>query len=280
MMIKRLKNNWTVYSMEAICLGLFMISASFFATILEYPNSVLHRAISNDVIRLLIMAVAMGLTAVGINYSPMGKLSGAHMNPAVTLSFLGLKKIKPRDALFYLLFQVIGGVTAVSIMSVVIGSAFRDSHVNYVVTAPGKSGHIAAFVVEMMMSFGMMLMVLITSNHPKYSSYTGIIAGVFVTVFILLSVPISGFSINPARTIASAIPSGMYPSFWIYMTAPFFGMFAAAAMYKYLGAKTLCAKITHDEKYRCIFNCGYHSHEAQTKTWPSAIKTKKKSYGK
>jgi aquaporin Z len=259
-MVDALKNNWKVYGMEAACLGIFMTSASVVATILEYPGSVVHHAIPNDSIRLAIMAVAMGLTAIGINYSPMGKLSGAHMNPAVTLSFLGLKKIKLEDAVFYLLFQITGGVVAVSGIDLVIGSPFEDSHVNYVVTIPGKTGDIAAFVIETMMAFGMMLMVLCTSNHPSYSAYTGLIAGVFVTAFIILSASISGFSINPARTIASAVPSGVYTSIWIYMTAPFVGMFSAAAAYKFIGAKILCAKIHHDENYRCIFNCSYKEH--------------------
>jgi aquaporin Z len=256
-MIKILKLNWKVYLMEAVCLGLFMISASLFATILEYPESHLRRAIPNSFFRLCMMGLAMGLTAIGITYSPMGKLSGAHMNPAITLSFLGLGKIKPADAFFYLVFQLAGGLIAVWAMVFVLGDPFKDGHVNYVVTAPGKLGNLSAFIAEVMMSFGMMIIVLNTSNHSRLSSYTGVIAGILVMNYVIVSAPISGFSINPARTIASAIPSGMYNSFWIYMTAPFLGMFAAAAIYKAVGAKTYCAKINHVDQYLCIFNCCY-----------------------
>jgi aquaporin Z len=110
------------------------------------------------------------------------------------------------------------------------------------------------------MSFGMMIMVLFTSNHPKLARYTGLIAGVMVTCYLILSAPISGFSINPARTIASALPAMRFDAFWIYMTAPFIGMSTAAELYLLLGRKAMCAKFHHSELYTCIFNCGYCKH--------------------
>jgi aquaporin Z len=265
-MIQSLKQNWKIYSMEAVCLGLFMVSASFFATVLEYPNSVLHQALQNDFLRLVIMGAAMGITATAIIYSPMGKLSGAQMNPAVTFTFYGLKKMKINDAIFYALFQCVGGTLAVLLMRVVLGDAFADAHVNYVVTAPGKYGPMAAFIVEIIIAFGMMMMILITSNNSMTAKYTGVVAGFFVMAYVILSGPISGFSINPARSIASAIPSGHFNSFWIYVTAPFIGMFSAAACYQYFKGVVHCAKMHHSKLYKCIFNCSYCDHEAQSES--------------
>lgn len=260
-MVESLKQNWRVYSMEAICLGIFMISASFFATILEYPASTVHQALPNSFLRLCLMGLAMGLTAVGINYSPMGRLSGAHMNPALTLTFFQLGKIKRNDAIYYSIFQCIGGVIAVAIMSLLIGKPFSDSQVNYVATVPGKFGATGAFVMEVVIAFCMMTMVLTTSNHPALGRYTGAIAGFFVMSFVILSGPISGFSMNPARTIASAIPSGTYSAFWIYMTAPFIGFGLASYIYTSLQGKVRCAKMHHSDHYLCIFNCGYCEHK-------------------
>lgn len=262
-MIQALKLNWKTYLMEAVCLGSFMISASAFATLLEYSESPIRVAIPNNFVRLCLMGLAMGGTAIGINYSPMGKLSGAHMNPAVTLSFVGLGKINFTDAIFYLVFQLVGGVAAVMLMSIIIGVPFHDEHVNYVVTIPGRSGVVAAFLLEFIMAFAMMFMVLVTSNNKKFAKYTGAIAGIFVMSYVILSGPISGFSINPARTIASAVPSGVYTSFWIYMTAPFLGMFSAAGFYKAIGGRANCAKINHNNNYACIFNCDYCRHQDQ-----------------
>jgi aquaporin Z len=261
-MINALKQNWKVYAMEAVCLGLFMLSASFFAIILEFPGSIVHKAIPDDFTRLCIMGVAMGTTATLLIYSPMGRLSGAHMNPAVSFVFFRLGKMKGTDALYYCVFQTVGGIFAVSMIASVFSDMFADDHVNYVVTSPGKYGVLLAFIFEVLMSFAMMTMVLTTSNHPRVSPYTGIIAGIFVACFVILSAPVSGFSINPARTIASAIPAMQFRSFWIYMTAPLIGMFSAAELYKAFDGKTVCAKIDHKDSYLCIFNCGYCRHNS------------------
>ncbi|MFZ6013010.1 MAG: MIP/aquaporin family protein [Bacteroidota bacterium] len=255
------KQHWKVYTMEGLCLGLFMVSASLFSMVLELPNSPVHEAIPNGFVRLIFMGVAMGLTAILIIYSPMGKLSGAHMNPAISLVFLRLGKVKRTDAIFYILAQIIGGTVAVVITSVIFGAAFQDPPINFVITAPGRPGPLVAFAVETMMSFGMMTTVLTMSNHPTLAKYTGVIAGLLVAMFVTLSAPISGFSINPARTLASAIPAMQYPSLWIYLTAPFLGMFAAAEVFTYFNGKAICAKMHHSDSYLCIFNCGYCKHE-------------------
>jgi aquaporin Z len=260
-MVASLKQNWKVYCVEALCLGLFMVSASFFGTVLEYPGWMVRPLLPNDFTRLVLMGLAMGLTAIGIIYSPMGKLSGAQMNPAVTFTFYGLKKMKINDAIFYSLFQCLGGTLAVLLMRLLLGSAFADAHVNYVVTTPGKHGPAVAFIVEIIISFGMMMMILLSSNNAKTAKYTGVIAGLFVMSYVIISGPISGFSINPARSLASAIPSGHYNSFWIYLTAPFIGMFSAAAIYQYFKGVVHCAKMHHSKFYDCIFNCGYCEHE-------------------
>lgn len=181
-MISSLKQNWKVYLMEAICLGIFMASASYFGTLLEAPNSFVHQQLPNGFLRLCLMGVAMGVTALLINYSPMGKLSGAHMNPAVSITFLRLGKMKMNDAINYAAFQIIGGVVSVWLMAQFLGNAFRMTPVSYVMTVPGSSGVWVAFFTEAIIAFLMMTMVLTTSNHPTLSKYTGAIAGFFCDV--------------------------------------------------------------------------------------------------
>lgn len=259
--MKSLKQNWKVYSMEAVCLGLFMISASLFGTALEYSGSSLHSAIPNSFVRLCLMGLAMGVTAILLIYSPMGKLSGAHMNPALTFSFVRLGKIKMIDAIYYCLFQCAGGILAVYLMSLLLGDSFTSAEVNYVVTVPGRLGVLIAFIAELVIAYGMMTMVLTTSNHPRLSKYTGVVAGFFVMTYVILTGPISGFSMNPARTIASAVPAMKYDSLWIYMTAPFIGMLSAAEVFRLFKGKAICAKLHHTNSYLCIFNCGYCEHK-------------------
>ena len=116
----------------------------------------------------------MGITAIAIIYSPWGERSGAHINPAVTLTFFRLGKIHYRDPIGYILAQFIGGLLGVLLVAFLLGNAFTDSPVNYVVTVPGKWGAITALIAEFILALGLMLMVLFTSNNNRLSFYTGI----------------------------------------------------------------------------------------------------------
>jgi len=106
--------------MEAAELGIFMLSACVFVVLLEHPASPAPAALPVPFVRRALVGIAMGLTAIGIVYSPLGKRSGAHFNPSVTLTFLRLGKIAPWDALFYVAAQFAGGVAGVALAAVVL----------------------------------------------------------------------------------------------------------------------------------------------------------------
>jgi aquaporin Z len=273
-MRRALREHWPEYLMEAACLGAFMISAGLFTALLEYPNSPVRRAVPNDFVRLALNGLAMGLTAIAIIYSPWGARSGAHMNPAVTWTFFRLGKVKSWDALFYPIFQTLGGLAGVLLVKFALDRVFTDAPVSYVITVPGKAGVAAAFVAEMAMACGMMLMVLFMTNTPKLARFTGLFGGTLVFLFITFEAPFSGMSINPARTVASAVPSGVWTAAWIYFVAPIGGMLLAVELYHALaapkrrdgglrrGARVACAKWNHDMRHRCIF-CGHPGVQRQ-----------------
>jgi aquaporin Z len=102
--------NWPEYAMEAAGLALFMMSAGLFGTLLEDPGSAAHQALASPLLRRSLMGLAMGLTAVALIYSPWGKRSGAHLNPATTLTFFRLGKVAPRDACGYVVAHFLGGL--------------------------------------------------------------------------------------------------------------------------------------------------------------------------
>jgi len=235
-----------------------MISAGVFTALLEYPYSPVHKSIPNDFVRLALNGLAMGLTAIGLIYSPWGQQSGAHMNPAVTWTFFRLGKVKPWDAVFYPVFQTLGGITGVLLVKLALGHIFTEAPVAYVVTLPGKAGIATAFVAETLISCGLMLMILFVTNTPKLARCTGVFAGTLVALYITFEAPYSGMSINPARTVASALPSGVWTAGWIYFVAPVGGMLLAVEVYRALrkGAQVVCAKLNHDLRHRCIF-CGH-----------------------
>ncbi len=244
--------------MESAGLGIFMISAGLFTTLLEYPASPVHQSIHFQFVRRMLIGLAMGLTAVGLIYSPWGQQSGAHFNPAVTLSFLWLGKVNPWDALFYVISQTLGGLAGVVLVSFTLQDLFRRPPVSYVATAPGPTGPWPAFAAETGISFALMSTVLFITNRQRLARYTGLFAGALVFLFITFEAPISGMSMNPARSLASALPGGLWDGIWIYLSAPFLGMLVAVALWKLMspGRTTACAKINHQTQKRCIF-CGY-----------------------
>ena len=121
-MTEALKHHWPEYLIEAICLGLFMISAFSFATLLEHPSSPVHQAIANSTLRRFLMGLAMGGTAIAIIYSPWGQQSGAHINPSTTLTFFRLGKVARWDAVFYIAGQFLGGAVGAARRSKVASS--------------------------------------------------------------------------------------------------------------------------------------------------------------
>lgn len=253
------RDHWPEYLMEAAGLGLFMISAAAVTTLFEYPHSPVYAAVPDPVVRRICIGIAMGLTAIGIIYSPWGNRSGAHLNPAVTATFYRLGKLDPVDAVCYMAAQFVGGLVGLLLAAAVIGMAIEHPAVNYAVTVPGAGGTAIAFAAEVVISFGLMLVVLIVSNLTTLNAWTGVVAGCLVAVYISLEAPLSGMSMNPARTFASALPANLWTSFWVYLTAPLAGMLLAAETYLRLkGAQAvLCAKLHHRNSARCIFRCGF-----------------------
>ncbi|HVU94430.1 MAG TPA: aquaporin [Puia sp.] len=229
-----LQKNIRFYGMEALGLAIFMVSACFFAVLLESPASPVHAAIPNANTRLCLTGILMGLTALLIFYSPWTAPSGSHINPAVTLTFLRLGRIGPWDALFYILFQTLGGLVAVCLMALALGPGLTKSPVSYAVTVPGKGGVWMALLAELIIGFIMMTIVLHTSGNKRGGRYTRPIAACLVCANVIVAGPISGFGMNPARSLASALPAGIFTGWWIYLFAPVLSMLAAAEWYKHL----------------------------------------------
>jgi aquaporin Z len=227
-----LKKNWIHYFQEGLGLAIFMISACFFGAALEGEHGFLHHAIENRFIRMLIMGIMMGLTALFIFCSPLTAPSGSHINPAVTLVFLRLGKICRWDAFFYIIFQFIGGTAAVFLMSRMLGKPLTDKPVYYVTTIPGKYGMVWAAASEFITAFIMITMVLFTGENKILKKYTRIFAGFLVSLYVIFGGPVSGFGMNPARTFSSAFPAHIYTGFWIYMIVPVAGMLGAAEIFR------------------------------------------------
>jgi aquaporin Z len=240
-----------------------MLSACAVVTLLQHPASPLRAALPDPTLRRVLTGVAMGLTGIGIVYSPWGKQSGAHCNPSVTLTFLRLGKIAPGDAFFYVLAQFAGGVGGVLLAGAVLGGLLGHPDVNYAATLPGPRGPRVAFMAEAAISFVLVLVLLTVTNIRKLNRFAGLFGGAVVATYISVEAPLSGMSMNPARSLASALPPALWSSLWIYFTAPPLGMLAGAEAYLRLGGarRIRCAKLHHENDRRCIFRCSYGTRD-------------------
>jgi aquaporin Z len=254
-------SHWPEYLIEALGLGTFMVVAGVCTILINTPGT--EGAIPNPEIRRVGIGVAMGVTAIAIIYSPWGRRSGAHLNPAVTLSFLRLGKIAPIDAAFYVLAQFIGGAGGTLLLAALAGGRFTLPPISAIATLPGRPGVAAAFAAEVAIAFILMTMVLTANASDRLMRWTGVCAGALVALYIAVETPVSGMSLNPARSVASALPSGLWHSIWIYLSAPPLGMLFAAELHLRRGRRTPCAKLHHDAGYHCIFRCDFTAEQPQ-----------------
>lgn len=192
-------------------------------------GSIVVNESSSGAVGLVGIALAFGLIVATMIYV-FGNISGAHINPAVTISFAIDKGISKKDALFYIIFQVIGAVLA----SVILKILFPENQ-NLGLTAVSGT-IIQSFIMEVVSTFLLMLVILgITQQGEKESkALAGIIIGGIVLAMIFVAGPISGGSFNPARSIGPAIVSGNFQNLWLYIVAPTVGAVIAMFVWKFV----------------------------------------------
>jgi aquaporin Z len=255
------REHWPEYLIEAWALGMFMVSAGVVTVLVEHPDFGVPAVIESAAARRALIGLAMGATAVALIYSPWGRRSGAHMNPAVTLTFWRLGKVRRDDALWFIAAQFAGGSLGVLAVLALFGERFAAPPVAFVATQP-MSGSAVAFFLEFLISCGLMLTVLGLSSRARLAPYTGLAAGALVALYIAFEAPYSGMSMNPARSFASAVPAGLWSDLWIYFVAPPLGMWTAAAWHGLRRVPSACAKLVHAADARCI-HCGYQPTVAE-----------------
>ena len=161
----------------------------------------------------------------------IGKISGCHINPAITLGMLLFKKISGKDAGLYMVFQVIGAIIGSSILYILA----KDS--GSVTTFTGANGYtnvLPAFVAETVFTFIFLLVVLGSTSKGANTKFAGIAIGLALVLIHIVCIPITGTSVNPARSIGPALFQGgeALSQLWLFIIAPFLGAAIAAVVWK------------------------------------------------
>jgi aquaporin Z len=251
--------HWREYLMEATEIGVLMLSTCICGTLIYADESPIKSLGLAPALKSMLMGTAVAITTFLIIRSPFGRRSGAHFNPAVTLTFLWLKRVHRWDAACYIAVHFVGALAGVLVAKQILGAPLSGPSVRYMVTLPGNYGSPIAFIGEFLLSGLLMSTVLYASNHRMFSRFTPALVALLTIFYFVLSPSISGFSANPARTFASALFAGMWQGIWIYFAAPCLGMLTAAAIYVWqIGLNhVFCAKVFHDMRSTCPFPCHF-----------------------
>lgn len=197
-----------------------------FALVFCGTGAIIVNQQSNGSLGLVGISLAFGIIVSAIIYV-FGNISGAHINPSVTIALIIGKVISKKDASFYIIAQVLGAILA----SILLKFMFPE---NLTLGATIPSGSLLqSFIIEVVLTFFLMLTILGITSKEENSSVVGLMIGLVVTGIILFAGPISGGSFNPARSFAPALLSGNLTSLWIYIAAPTLGTILAVSIWKF-----------------------------------------------
>jgi aquaporin Z len=190
-------------------------------------------------IGLVGVSLAFGLTVLTIVYS-LGHISGAHLNPAVTIGLWAGGRVNGKDILPYVISQILGGIAAAAVLYVIAtgnGSGIGNFAANgYGEHSPGQYSLLAAIVSEFVMTFMFLIVILGATDQKAPKGFAGLAIGLALTLIHLISIPVTNTSVNPARSISQAVFVGDWAlsQLWLFILIPVLGAMAAGVVYKSL----------------------------------------------
>ncbi len=198
-----------------------------YALIFCGPGAVVINDLTNGSMGHVGIAITFGLIVMAMIFS-FGSLSGAHINPAVTIAFALTDRFKKSDLVPYIIAQLAGALLAAATLKFLF-----PSHPHLGSTLP-QGSEMQSFVLEIILTFFLMLVILFVSQNKETSQYTAIAVGGTVLLEAMFAGPICGASMNPARSIGPALVSGELTSLWLYIVAPIIGAVLATFTWKVL----------------------------------------------
>lgn len=207
-----------IYVAEFLATFILIFCAAASATVNE---------ISNGAVSLVGCAMVSGLVVMAMIYA-VGDISGAHLNPAVTIAFALNKNLSWKRVIPYMISQALGSIAA----GLLLRNLFPTS-VLMGATLPA-AGELQSFILEIMISFILMFVILsVATGSKEKGMFAGLAIGSVVITGILIAGPVSGGAMNPLRALGPAIATNHYQHLWIYFTAPVIGTTSAVGMYRF-----------------------------------------------
>ena len=199
-----------------------------FFLVLIGPGAAVVNAWSNGTVTHVGVALAFAFVICAMVYS-LGHLSGAHLNPAVTVAFWSVRRFPSSEVFPYIVAQCVGALTAAMVLRVSLGKSIQAG-----VTLPVISTG-SAFLVEVLLSFALMFVIMsVATDNRVPPGFAALAIGVTVGFCALMAGPLTGASMNPARSLGPAAAAGVWGAHWLYWVAPTVGTISAAQLYNFL----------------------------------------------
>ncbi len=198
-----------------------------FALVFCGTGAIVINDLTNGSVSHVGIAITFGLIVTVMIYA-FGSISGAHINPAVSIGFAITDRFQKKSLFPYIIAQLIGALLASGILKLLF-----QEHGNLGATAPMGSDQ-QSFILEVILTYFLMLVILFVSQNEEVNQFTGIAVGGTVLLEALFAGAISGASMNPARSIAPSLVSGNFSALWIYIFAPIIGALLASLTWKFL----------------------------------------------
>ena len=239
---------WGLFSSEAIGTAALVCGGLSVVVVMFGDGSPMGRIVPNELLRTAMAAFLFGCVGTAVTLSRVGRESGAHINPAVTMGFWMMRKLDGRAAAGYIAAQLLGASLG-ALPLLAWGSMGRS--VAFGATIPGAGYSTAAVVMgEAVTTFGLVAILCVFLGFRHLRPYTPFMMPILYGVMVPLEGHISGTSTNPARTFGPALISGRWDGWWIYWVGPMLGMLAATLVCSSLARRIEVAKLYHFESDR------------------------------
>ena len=247
--------HWPEYGAELLGTGL-LIFVGLSAVVFDFGKGLLPSSLIPDVsLRRLITGLIFAGSGSLVAISPFGKLSGAHINPSVSLAFWAHGKMKHIDLIGYIVAQFLGAILGEVLLLLVWGKYARS--VMNGMTLPGAGYPLwLVFIAEMSLTCVLVLLIFLFVSSHRLMRWTPLMNWFLVATMVWLESPISGTSLNPARSIGPALLTWLWTSQWLYCVAPPLGGLLAVGLFRLIAIgehDVLTGKLFHAPSYRSIF---------------------------
>jgi aquaporin Z len=240
--------HWSIWAAEAAGTTLMVLAIVCAAAVTLGDGSPLAEALPGPGARFLALGLLIGPAIALIAVSPLGRLSGAHINPAVTLGFFALGRVSRHDLAGYVAAQLAGGLSGAIVARLLLPEAVLGS-IGGAVTHPSVPDA-TAVALEAGMTALLLVVVLGFVSSERLARWTPLALVPLLTAIIWLGSPLTGASLNPARSEGPALAFGDVADLWLYLAAPCLGALAVGLAWRFAPSPRT-AKLFHDPRYPC-----------------------------